>query len=109
MSHVYKGLVKPKLRENPDHIIIHVGTNELSSNMLSELLAESIVELVSTLKSDSCSVIISNVTVRNDKHRKKVGQITRDLKLLCQERNFQLTSYENAITEKHKSMQISPK
>ena len=58
--------VRPTLRENPDHIIIHVGTNDLASNTSAEKVTESIIELASTLKSDSCSVAISSITVRNE-------------------------------------------
>ena len=45
--------VRSTLRENPDHIIIHVGTNDLASNTSAEKVAESIIDLASTLKSDS--------------------------------------------------------
>ena len=99
MSQVYKGLVKPKRRANPDDIIIHLYTNDLSSNTPAELLAESIVELASTLKSVSCNVTISNVTMGNDKHRKKVVQVNQDLKKLCQERNFQMINHRTQSQE----------
>ena len=32
--------VRPTLRENPDHIIIHIGTNDLASNTPAEKVAE---------------------------------------------------------------------
>ena len=95
--------VRPALRENPDHIIIHVGTNDLASNTPAKKVAESILDLASTLKLDSCSVAISSITVRNDKHRNKVAQVNRSLKKLCQEKNFELTKHENTITERHLS------
>ena len=47
--------VRPTLRENPDHVIIHIGTNDLASNTPAKKVAESIIDLASTLKSDSCS------------------------------------------------------
>ena len=93
--------VRPTLRENPDSIIIHVGTNDLASNTPAEKVAESIIDLASTLKSDSCSVAISSITMRNDKRRNKIAQVNRSLKRLCQEKNFQLINYENTITERH--------
>ena len=37
--------VRPTLRENPDHIIIHIGTNDLASNTPAEKVAESIIDL----------------------------------------------------------------
>ena len=69
--------VRPTLRENPDHVIIHTATNDLASNTPAEKVAESIIDLGSTLKSDSLSVAISSITVRNDKHRNKVAQVNQ--------------------------------
>ena len=89
------------MRENPDHIIIHIGTNDLASNTPAEKVAESIIDLASTLKSDSCSVAISSITVRNDKHRNKVAQVNRSLKRLFQENNFELINHEHTVTGRH--------
>ena len=55
--------VKPTLRENPNQIIVHVGTNDLASNTRPEQIAESII----------CDVLVSSITVRNDQHCKKVA------------------------------------
>ena len=92
--------VRPTIRENPDHIILHLGTNDLTTNSPPEKVAESVIDLASSLKSNSCSVAISNITVRNDRYRKKVVQVNRHLKTLCIERNFELIT-QNIITEKH--------
>ena len=67
--------VRPNLRENLHHVIIHTGTNDLALNISAAKVAESIIDLASTLKSDSCSVAISSITVGNDKHRNKVTQV----------------------------------
>ena len=93
--------VRPTIRENPNHIILHVGTNDLTTNIPTEKVVESIIDLASSLKSNSCSVAISNITVRNDRYRKKVVQVNRHLKTLCIERNFELITHDNITTEKH--------
>ena len=67
--------VQLKLKENSHYIIIHVGTNDLETNVTTEEIAEFNDDLASTWKSDSCSVSISKITVRGDKHRKKVAQV----------------------------------
>ena len=41
--------VKPTLRENPDQIIVHVGTNDLASNKRPEQIAESIIDVAPSL------------------------------------------------------------
>ena len=93
--------VQPTLRQYPDHIILHVGTNDLATNVPTDTVAESIVELAMSLKSDSTSVAISNITVRNDKHKNKVRQTNKHLKTLCMERNIELINHDSTITEKH--------
>ena len=93
--------VRPTLRENPDHIFFHISTNDLALNTQDEKVAESIIDLASTLKSGSSSVAVSGITVRNDKHRNKVAQENRNLKRLCQENKFELINRGNTITERH--------
>ena len=36
---------KPLIRHKPDHFIVHVGTNDLSSEVSSKSIAEPIVDL----------------------------------------------------------------
>ena len=45
-----KGYMKPLLRKSHDHFILHVGTNDLNTEISPELIAKSIVGLVTTLK-----------------------------------------------------------
>ena len=89
------------MRQNPDHIILHAGTNDLATNVPTDKVAESTVELAMSLKSDSTSVAISNITVRTDKHKNKVRQTNKHLKTLCMERNIELINHDSTITEKH--------
>ena len=49
-----KDYLKPSLRQNPDHVVLHVGTNDLDSDKDPELIAKSIVDLASTVKKDCC-------------------------------------------------------
>ena len=52
-----KDYMKPSLRENLDHFILQVGTNDLITERFPELIAKSIVGLATTLKGNSCDVI----------------------------------------------------
>ena len=45
-----KGYMKPLLRKNYDHFILHVGTTDLNMEISPELIAKSIVGLATTLK-----------------------------------------------------------
>ena len=75
----------PTIRENPDHIILHLRMNDLATNIPIEKVEESIIDLPSSLKLNSCSVAISNITVRNDRYRNKVAQVNRHLKTALRE------------------------
>ena len=60
--------VKPTLRENPDQTIVH----DLASNNRPKQIVESIIGKATSLKSGTCDVLVSSITVRKDQHRKKV-------------------------------------
>ena len=58
-----KDNVKPCIREkNPDHTIMHVGTNDLNS----EKVAKSIVDLAKRMVSQKRKVTVSGIKPRND-------------------------------------------
>ena len=59
--------VKPTVRDfNPDHIILHCGTNDLSSERTASQIAKSIIELALSLKSKDNKISISLIVPRND-------------------------------------------
>ena len=43
---------KPLMRDEPDHFIVYVGTNDINSEVLSKSIAESIVDLAVSLKAE---------------------------------------------------------
>ena len=53
-----KDYMKHSLRENSDHFIIHVGTNDLNTERSPELIAKSIVDLATTLKGNPRDVSV---------------------------------------------------
>ena len=44
---------------------------------------------------------VSNITVRNDQHRKKVVEVNIVLKELCKEKKLYFINHEKKITVKH--------
>ena len=56
--------------------------------------------MASSLKSDTCDVLVSGRTVRNDQYRKKVAEVNIALKELCKEKKF-ISYHEKKITGKH--------
>ena len=51
-----KDYVKPSVRQKPDHLILRVGTNDLDSDKLPEILAKSVVAIACLLKEKSINV-----------------------------------------------------
>ena len=78
-----KDYLKPSLKENPDHFVLHVGTNDLDSDRLPELTAKSIVDVAPSLKTDEHDVTISNIRARNNRLRAKANEVNKCFTELC--------------------------
>ena len=57
--------------------------------------------MVTFLKSDTCDVSVSSITVRKDQQREKVAGVNIVLKELCKEKNLYYINHEKKITVKH--------
>ena len=89
------------IRTNPDHIVIYLGTNDLSSKKESAGISSAIVYLTLKLKSGTCQVSVSNLTTRNDQYRKKALEVNQHLKVLCREKNINIIDHTKTITIRH--------
>ena len=93
--------LKPSLKENPDHFILHVDTNNLDSDRLPDLIAKSIVDVALSLKTNKCDVTISNIITRNDCFMAKANEVNKCLTLLCLKRNFLMIVHSKTLKPKH--------
>ena len=58
---------KPMIREiNHEQIILHVDSNDLNSEKSTSQVANSIIELVNSLKNEANSIHVSSIVPRND-------------------------------------------
>ena len=90
--------VKPTIRDfNPEHIIIHVGTNDLNSEKTASQIANSIVELALSLKSESNKIYISLIVPRYDELNNKVNEVNFRLMNMCQARNIAYINHSDSI------------
>ena len=65
--------IKPSIRENnPDHIIFHVGTNDVLAEKTPQVIVQSMVDLVKSVTKDNLQVTVSSFVLRNDQWSKKV-------------------------------------
>ena len=95
-----KDYVQPIARENPDHVLIHVGTNDLPTRQQPDFIAEDI-QLALKLKTNSCEVSVSNIVARYDQYRKKASVVNYKLKDLCKEKNLHYIDHSNSINTRH--------
>ena len=73
--------IKPCLRENsPEHVVLHVGTNDLPSVKPADSIARSIITLAQEVTAEKRSVSTSNIIPRNDKWNNKVFEVNSCLK-----------------------------
>ena len=96
-----KVYLKPSLRENPDHFVLHVGTNDLDSDRSPDLIAKSIVDVASSLKTNKHDVTISNIITRNDRFMAKANEVNKCLTELSFERNFLLIDHSKTLKPQH--------
>ena len=94
---------KPSLRDEPDHFIIHVGTNNLNIEVLSKSITESIADLAMSLKRESNDVNVSNIVLRTDNPllNQNGCEINLHLKDLCKERNLYLIDNPKKFKSHH--------
>ena len=96
-----KDYLNSSLRENPDHFALHVGTNDLDSDRSPDLIAKSIVDVASSLKSNKHDVTISNIVTRNDRFMAKANEVNKCLTQLCFDINILLIDHSKTLKLQH--------
>ena len=97
-----KDYAKPCIRENdPDHVTLHVGTNELNSELLPERIAKSIVDVAKNIKSEKRSVSISGAVPRNDDLNNKASEVNKELSRTCKKEKLPFLEHSNINPRAH--------
>ena len=78
--------IQPTLRETLSHVILYVGTNDVTTKQDPQQTAEGIINLAVKIKR-ICHISISSITTRNDKYLRKAIDINRNLKDRYREKN----------------------
>ena len=90
--------VKLTIRDvNPDHIILHCGTNDLNSERTASQIVRSIIELALSLKSKNNKISVSLIVPRNDNLNNKASEVICRLVHMCAERNIPYIGHINSI------------
>ena len=82
---------------------MHCGTNDLRSEQPADAIAESVVKLAKTIKTDENDILVSGLTPRSDKHGRKCLAVNVKLKKLCEENNFEFIDNSNIKIKEHLS------
>ena len=95
--------MKPSLRNPPDHFILYVGTNDLSSEKSSMEISESKINLACWLKKEIHGVSVSTVILGTDdkKLKEKGMEVNLHLKELSKEKNIFLLDKSRKIKSQH--------
>ena len=77
-----KDYVIPCIRENnPDHVIIHVGTNELVSERQAEMIAKSVIDVIKSIRTNTSTVSISGKVPQKDNFNNKALNVNDELSM----------------------------
>ena len=90
--------VKPTLRDkNPDHIVLHAGTNDLRTENTASQIAKATIDLATSLKNDGNTETVSGIVPRLHELNNKANEVNRRLVLMCKEKNISLLSHDESI------------
>ena len=90
--------VKPTLRDiNPDHNVLHAGTNDLRTENTASQIAKVTTDLATSLKNDDNTVTVSGIVPRLGNLNNKANEVNGCLVLMCQERNISFLSRDESI------------
>ena len=80
--------IESYIQPAPSNVILHFGTNELKTSSDPEQIAENIINLANSMKTDKDNVIISELTSQNDQLNKKAKEVNEFLTRECNNRNI---------------------
>ena len=90
--------VKPTLRDiNPDHIILHAGTNDLRTENIASQIAKATIDLETSLKNVDNTVTVPGIVSRLDDLSNKANEVNRRVVLMCKEKNISFLSHDESI------------
>ena len=92
--------MKPTIRRKPDTLIVHTGTNDITSDTDTQKFLDQAVNLLKT-ESPLTEIVISLPIIRTDRggqYTKKVHELKTRMKNYCSQNNIKIIDNSN-ITE----------
>ena len=83
------------IKQNPETIVIHCGTNDLKTEKGHRKIADKILGLAHQGKTDDNTVMISGIVPRNDNLNDDASKVNIILREACSKRNIGFIDNEN--------------
>ena len=83
------------MKKNPDYVILHVGKNELNSELLPEKIAKSIIDDAKSNQSHSRIVGISGIVPHNDNFIIKAMEVNKEFSDMCDKEKLLFLKHSN--------------
>ena len=96
-----KSYVQPSMKFNPNVVILNTGTNDLRSKKQPEQIADDILNLALSIKSDDNEIVISGIVPRNDGLNPKGIAVNNFLKQKLPQNNIAFIDNENINPKMH--------
>ena len=94
--------VKPIIRNgDADHVILHIGTNDLRSEKTPVQICHEIINLATTIRNENIKVSISGLVQRNDDLNEKVLLVNEGLSGICEKIGMKLINNRNIRPDVH--------
>ena len=94
--------IKPTKKDfNPGIYVLHVGTNNLTLSDTPEQIAEYIFDIVRSIKTDSNTVIISNIVPRGNKNKENIEKTIQIINNACVQHNVSVINHTNVNSNRH--------
>ena len=93
--------VQPSMKFNPNVVILNTGTNDLRSKKQPEQIADDILNLALSVKSDDNEIVISGIVPRNDSLNPKGIAVNNFLKQKLPQNNIPFIDNENINPKMH--------
>ena len=86
---------------NSDFYVLHVGTIDIRLSDTPERIAEHIVDIFSSLKTNSNTIIFSNIVPRDDKNKEKAEKAIQIINNIYAQRSISVIKHTNANSKRH--------
>ena len=86
---------------DPDHIVLHCGTNVLNSDRRSNQINRDFKNVALSLKSNKNKISVSLLTPRSNKLNNKASEVNNRLINKCFRRNIADIDHSNSIQQNH--------